>query len=191
MPKGQRTFKIPENQKEQEAWEKKRTQAAKFVFNDKGEIHRPQIDTWAVIDEWGFTPEEFRLLYCIARHEKWKNLAGGGGRKVRLNGCYASAAKLSTYTGISRNKIFEILKLFQEAKVLQKQEARSRTAEKRGKSRGSTLAGWTYEYTINPITDWLPPWELAETREQLKRQKTAKKQIQRVQQSQTTAQSAS
>ncbi|MDJ0636806.1 MAG: hypothetical protein QNJ34_26740 [Xenococcaceae cyanobacterium MO_188.B29] len=71
--------------------------------------------------------------------------------------------------------LFEILKLFQQANILTKLEARGRTPEKRGKKNGATLAGLTYEYIINPVNEWLTPWELAEERESLKQQKKNKK----------------
>lgn len=175
MPKGQRTIVVAESEKDKKRWIKYRDNIVESVSDKDGELKRPQIDTWAAIDEWGFTPEEFRLLYCIARHEKWQGQYGG--RKTRENGCYASADKINRLTGISRNKIFEILKLFQQANILTKLEARGRTPEKRGKKSGATLAGWTYEYIINPVSEWLTPWELAEERESFKQKKKNKKQL--------------
>lgn len=162
--RGKRTINTPSTEKEKNKWQNLLKEAVEHVINDQGEIKRPQLDTWAVIDEWGFTPEEFRLLYTIARHERWKTLPGGQ-TKARLNGCYAAAERLRQLTGISRNKIFEILSLFQEANILKKEQARGRTPERRGKASGATLAGWTYEYTILPINKWAKPWELADLRE--------------------------
>ena len=173
MPRGKRTIFVAQSEKERKKWEKHRQNIVKNIFDDAGKPKRPQMDTWAAIDEWGFTPEEFRLLYCIARHENWKGLRGG--KKKLTNGCYASAEKMNQLTGISRNKIFEILKLFQQAKILDKPKARGRTPEKRGQTSGPTYAGWTYEYVINPVTEWLTPWELAELREVLKQQKNENK----------------
>lgn len=173
MPRGKRTIVIANSDKERKNWTKHRNNIVKSIFNQDGQLKRPQIDTWAAIDEWGFTPEEFRLLYCIARFEQWKGKPGG--TKIRINGCYASADKMNRLTGISRNKIFEILKLFQGAKIITKLNARGRTPEKRGKDSGVTLAGWTFEYGINPVTEWLAPWDLAEMRDNLKLQKENRK----------------
>lgn len=173
--KGRRTITVPSTEKEQKDWQKLLDQAVSQVIDDTGNPKRPQIDTWAVVDQWGFTPEEFRLLYSIARHEQWRTLLGGQ-TKQRLNGCYASSERLRQVTGISRNKIFEILDLFQQANILEKVQARGRTPEKRGKKpTDATLAGWTYEYAIMPINKWLKPWMLATLRAKLLQQKKEKK----------------
>ena len=173
MPRGKRTIVVAESERDRSKWKKSRKSIAKSVLDNNKKLKRAQLDTWSAIDEWGFTPEEFRLLYCIARHENWKGQRGG--RKKRINGCYASADRMNQLTGISRNKIFEILKLFQEANILKRLKARGRTPEKRGQKSGPTFAGWTYEYVINPVTKWLTPWDLAELREELKQEKTQNK----------------
>lgn len=127
---------------------------------DGDKVKRQQIDTWAVVDDLGLTPHEFRLFYCIARHEKWK---ATGKTKELVNGCYASAAKLQEITGISRNKIFETLDFLQKANLIQKIGARG----KQGRT-GTSLAGWTNEYAVMPIRDWHTPWEIKELRASLK-----------------------
>ena len=148
-------------------WEKHRSNAAKHLIDDEGNMVRQQIDTWAALDDLGLTPHEFRLLYCIARHEKW----GTTQRKKKfLNGCYASAKKLQTITGISRNKIFEALELLCTAKIIEK----FRTRGNKGRT-GTSLAGWTNEYRILPITDWSTPWEIKEIRKSLKQKRRDKK----------------
>lgn len=168
--RGKRTIAVPSTDLQKKKWRQSLDKTKSHVVKENGEPKRKQIDTWAVVDDWGFTPEEFRLLYCIARHENWKTLPGGQAQQ-RQNGCYASAEKLRQITGISRNKIFEILSLFQAANILKREQARGRAGAIKGKG---TLAGWTYEYTIMPIDKWAPPWEMAELREKLLQQKKSK-----------------
>ena len=149
-----------------EQWLRNRASTAKYLM-DGDKVKRQQIDTWAVVDDLGLTPHEFRLLYCIARHEKWKT---AGKKKELVNGCYASAAKLQEITGISRNKIFEILDFLQKANLIHKIGARG----KQGRT-GTSLAGWTNEYAVMPIRDWSTPWEITELRAVLKSERLLKK----------------
>lgn len=154
-----------EEKRFRQQWLKSRASAIKHLM-EGDQVKRQQIDTWAVLDDLGLTPYEFRLLYCIARHEKWKTV----GRKKQLdNGCYASAAKLQKITGISRNKIFETLEVLQEIKLIEKVRSRG----KKGRT-GTALAGWTNEYRIMPISQWLEPWEIKVVRKSLKQRRKSK-----------------
>lgn len=155
-------------EKHQEQWKKHRSNAQKQLLDEQGNMRRQQIDTWAVVDDLGLTVHEFRLLYCIARHEQWQTLKGGHAKKF-INGCYASAETLSKITGISRNKIFEVLEILQEAKIIEKvagDDGKPKGRGKKGKNKVS-LAGWTYEYKILPITQWTTPKELVKVRERV------------------------
>ncbi len=157
MPKGKRTIYIPSNTKEKKQW---------LQARDKIASNQP-LKIWDAIDEYGFTPEEFRLLYCIARHETWKSAPPK--KKIRQHGCVISASDINRLTGISRNKIFQILKLFQQAHIVTKQTMGRKSTD----SHKPTIAGWNYEYLINPIQQWLTPWDFAELRAGLNNPKSS------------------
>jgi len=162
--------------KHQKQWAKSRENAVKQLIDEEGNMKRQQIDTWAVVDDLGLTVHEFRLLYSIARHERWNTLQGGHKKKF-INGCYASAQTLSNITGISRNKVFEVLDILRAANIIEKlagDDGKPKGRGKKGRNQVS-LAGWTYEYRILPISQWANPTELLEVREKVLNRRKASK----------------
>lgn len=170
----------------QKKWEKARLQAAKYLLDENDQMKRPQIDTWVAVDDLGLTVHEFRLLYCIARHENW-----GSRPKKFIKGCYASTETLSKITGISRNKVFEVLLILREAKIIERispengqplseqdeKQKKGRVKQTKGSGKLLKFYGWTYEYRIKAITDWVTPLELIEIRNSVLENQSKSKKI--------------